>query len=388
MKYIIRQIIKGLMDRYISIECWIIRKLHRKFQDSKRKVLILRKDVIGDFILFIPTLTYYREYYKEAEISLVVNTVALELLNQFSFIDKIIPYDGKKFRTNFFYRRNFMHNLAKQGFDTVVHAVYSREYIGDRMVRATGAKETIAFESAFGNMSTDGDYSRIIITPADLNEPMRNMFFAQAVTGLQCTLTFPSLDIQKFDHSEADEVFSKFNLKEKKYCVLLAGAGAPYRTWQLEKFVQIADYLVEKYGLSVLISGSKGDIHLSEKIFADVKNKEKIFNITGLTDLPNFAHILQRSLFYFGSETGPLHLAIAVGTPVVCILGGGHFNRFFPYGNPITNRYIADENVRCRGDDWKCSQNLRAGEIAPCIRNISVSDAVKEIEALFAILNP
>lgn len=392
---IARSIFKGIMDTYISIECWILRTTRSLFlyprhtsNTRRKKVLILRKDVIGDFILFIPTLKYYREFYKDVEVSLVVNTVALELLSQFSFIDTIIPYDGKKFRTNFFYRRKFMHNLARQGFNIVVHAVYSREFIGDRMVRATGAEETITFRSDRGSMKTDSDYSRIIDVPERLNEPERNMYFAREVTGLDCVLKFPTLDIQKFDHSVADNLLQKLNLKEKEYCVLLAGAGALYRTWQLEKFAEVAEYIVEKYNLTVLLCGSKGDIKLSEELFEKIENKSKIINITGFTDLPNFAHILHKSVFYFGSETGPLHLAIAVGTPVVCILGGGHFDRFFPYGNPNTNRYIADDDVTCRGDGWKCSQNLQKGEIAPCIRNISVDDATKEIEALFAIIRP
>ena len=392
---IARSILKGIIDTYISIECWIIRTTRSLFlypyhtsNTRRKKVLILRKDVIGDFILFIPTLKYYREFYKDMEVSLVVNTVALELLSQFSFINTIIPYDGKKFRTNFFYRRKFMHNLAKQGFDIVVHSVYSREYIGDRMVRATGAEETITFRSDRGSMKTDSDYSRIIDVPEKLSEPERNMYFAREVTGLDCALNFPTLDIQKFDHSVADSILQKLNLKEKEYCVLLAGAGAFYRTWQLEKFAEVAEYIVEKYNLTVLLCGSKGDIKLSEELFEKIENKSKIINITGSTDLPNFAHILHKSVFYFGSETGPLHLATAINTPVVCILGGGHFDRFFPYGNPNTNRYIADDDVTCRGDGWKCSQNLQKGEIAPCIRNISVSDATKEIEALFAIIRP
>lgn len=392
---IARSIFKGIMDTYISIECWILRFTRglpqNPFHTSntrKKKVLILRKDVIGDFILFIPTLKYYREFYKDMEVSLVVNTVAMELLSQFSFIDVIIPYDGKKFRSNFFYRRKFMHNLARQGFDIVVHAVYSREYIGDRMVRVTGAEETITFRSDRGSMKTDNDYLRIINVPEKLNEPERNMYFAREVTGLDCALRFPTLDIQKFDHSVADNILQKLNLREKEYCVLLAGAGAQYRTWQLEKFAKVAEYIVEKHNLTVLLCGSKGDVKLSEEIFEKTKNRSKIINITGSTDLPNFAHILHKSVFYFGSETGPLHLATAINTPVVCILGGGHFDRFFPYGDPATNRYIADNNVTCRGDGWKCSENLQKEEIAPCIRNISVDDAKREIVALFAIIRP
>lgn len=379
------------MDSCISLECYFIRlftatKKPTSTFPHKRKVLLLRKDVIGDFILFIPTLKHYREFYKNDELSLVVNTVALDLSSQFSFIDHLIPYDSKLFRSNFFYRRNFFRNLAKAGFDVVVHAVYSREYICDRMVRATGAIETIAFKAESGSMTTDSQYTRIIETPSNLTEPDRNMFFVQQVTGIACKAEFPNLDLSLFESSEADTLLKENNLEDKKFVVLLAGAGATYRTWQLEKFAAVADFIIEKHKLKIALCGSKGDFALSTKIFELSKHKSEIANLTGKSNIPNFAHILSRSLFYFGSETGPLHLAIAIGTPVVAILGGGHFARFFPYGNPSTNRYVADDNVTCRGDGWKCSEDLAPSEIAPCIRNISVEDAEHEIDSLLAII--
>ncbi len=413
MKNALRQIVKGIMDTYISFECAIIRFSYRtsgrlesreeKIRKGKmrKRVLILRKDVIGDFILFIPTLKYYREYFKDANISLVVNTVVLDLIPQFDFIDHVIPYDGKKFRSNFFYRRQFFHYLAKAGFETVVHAVYSREYVCDRMVRATGAEATVAFRASRGPMSTDKDYTRIIETPANLNEPARNAYFAKAVTGLEAEVHFPSLDINKFDHTQADAVLKEIGVEDNNYIVMLPGAGAFYRTWQLEKFAEVANYITEKYKLKVLLSGAPSDAPLNKKIaeLAATKNpenknikaegthKDTIIDITGKTNIPNFAHILNRSKFYFGSETGPMHLATAIGKPVIVVLGGGHFGRFFPYGDPKTNRYIADKNATCRGDDWKCSNHLKPGEIAPCIRNIKVEDAIKEIDMLLAIID-
>ncbi|MBU3668627.1 MAG: glycosyltransferase family 9 protein [Candidatus Taylorbacteria bacterium] len=385
MKSALRTIVKNIMDTYISFECMFV-ALFQKPKTNRRKVLLLRKDVIGDFILFIPTIKHFRRFYKDAELYLVVNTVALDLQSQFPEVDHVIPYDGKQFRSNFFYRRKFFHNLAKEGFDIVVHAVYSREYICDRMVRVTGAKERIAFCAEGGKMTTDAQYTRLIDTPKELNEPDRNMYFLSAVIGEETNIQFPTLDISKFDCKNAKTLLESLHIEEKKYIVLLPGAGAPYRTWQLEKFAEVADHIASTHNLKILISGSHGDLNLCNKIYELMSKKDMAFVIAGQLDIPNFAHILHSSLFYFGSETGPLHLATAIQTPVVCILGAGHRDRFFPYGDARINRYVADDAAPCRGDGWKCSQNLRPGEIAPCIRNITTDAAKREIKELLDIL--
>jgi ADP-heptose:LPS heptosyltransferase len=382
MKQILRNSIKAIMDTYISFECACIRLFT---SPQKEKILILRKDVIGDFILFIPTLKHYREYYTGKELHLVVNTVALELKSQFSFIDNIIPYDGKKFRTNFWYRRSFFHKLAKEGYTTVIHAVYSREYISDRMVRATGAKDTITFKAEYGNMYTDSQYTRIIDTPKELTEPERNMYFVSRVIGKEVHVTYPNLDIELFDDKEFKTLKEKLSLVDKKYVVLLPGAGARYRTWQLEKFAEVAMYITS-LGYTVLVSGSKGDVALCEELLSHIVDTRNVHMIAGVLDIPNFAHLLQNSLFYFGSETGPLHLTTALQVPAIAILGAGHRGRFYPYGDPNICRFVADDTATCIGDGWKCSGHLKQGEIAPCIRNISVAQAKGEIDTLLAIL--
>ncbi len=382
MKNSIRNIVKTVMDSYISFECAIIRVFYRS---TKQKVLILRKDVIGDFILFIPTLKHYREFYRNQEVHLVVNTLAIDLKVQFPFIDKIIPYDGKRFRTNFWSRRGFFHTLAKEDYRTVIYPVYSREYIGDRMVRATGATETITFKSERGAMHTDLYYTRIIESPKDLTEPERNMYFLSKVIGKDVCSVYPNLDIQLFDNQDFIKLKKSLPIVDKQYVVLLPGAGDRYRTWQPEKFAKIAEYIASK-DILVLISGSKGDVALCEEIYSKLTNKNKIHTIAGMLDLPNFAHVLYNSLFYFGSETGPLHLATALDVPAIAILGGGHRGRFYPYGNPKTNRYIADDTKDCMNDGWKCAEHLKPGEIAPCIRDITVDAAKEEIDTLLGIL--
>ena len=363
-----RQLLKNIMDGYIAFECRFVKVIKH---DDKR-VLIFRKDVLGDFILFLPTIKLYRDYYRDSRISLVVNTLVTDLIPNFSYIDDLIIFDQKKFRTNFWYRRNFMHNLKRQGFDIAIYPVYSREPIGDLLINITEAKEKISFKNE--PSKRDSTYTRLIESDPLLNEIERNMAFAREVTNLKTRLAFPTIDVKLLPQENTP-------LIEGRYCIMFPGAGASYRIWQLEKFSEIADHIVSK-GYNIVICGTKNENPLAEKIINEAKAKKQIINLCGKTNVSSLAHILNKSVFYFGSETGVLHLATAVGTPTICILGSGHFGRFFPYGDLEKNRIVFDENAKCRNDDWKCSAKLKPGEIALCIKNITVESAKKEIDYL------
>ncbi len=374
------------MDSIIAFEC----KFVRPEKHAKKRVLILRKDVLGDFIVFSPAMPYYREFYKDYELSMVLNTMARGLAPLFHYVDNIISYDGKKFRTSFLYRRAFMKNLAKKDFDVVVHPVYSRETIGDLMVRVTRAKETIAFKATYDH--NDKQYTKIIKVPENIDEVSRNMAFVSAVVGKKCEAHFPTIDINLLDKSFTESLKKEYGLVDKKYCIIFPGAGASYRIWPLEKFATIADYISSKGITPVICGGSISEAELGEKIIEASKNRSAIVNLIGKTGFPSLSvitHLVNDSLFYFGSETGILHLAAAVNVPTISILGGGHFGRFFPYGDLSINRIVFDPNmpITCKNDDWKCAMCLKPGEIAPCIKNISVEDAMTEIEALLKILN-
>lgn len=364
----LRQITKNIIDNLIAFECQFV----KQETHAKKRVLIFRKDVLGDFIIFLPTLKYYREYYKDYDISLVVSNMSLELTTLFSFVDDVIPFDQKKFRRNLWYRRAFIKSLAQKGFDVAVYPVYSSEKIGDLIMKATRAPKVLDFKT--------------ILIPKDLNELERNMSFISKVVEKPCHASFPTIDVALLNRKNFEKISLENNLESKKYVVIVPGAGATYKMWQLSKMAKIADYFIEK-NLAVVICGSGNEKELGNKLIQQAKHKNGIVNLAGNTDLPTLAHMLANAKLYFGNDTGTLHLAAAVDTPAIAIIGGGHFGRFFPYGNLEMNRIVFDPNIKCRGDEWRCAENIPKGEPAPCIRNITVVDAKKQIDDLLAVLD-
>lgn len=361
-----------------------------KEKSSKSKVLIIRKDVLGDFILFLPTLKEYRRHFKDDYIIIVCHTITRDLAPLIQkYVDKIIWYDQPKFRRNIFYRFKFMLSLKKEGAKIVIHPVFSRERIGDLMVKITGAEERIGINTTgLENNPRNSAYTRLISIPESVHlEIFRNFYIASEITGIPSAPYFPFINPRELPEDNASDILEKNNLKNGKFCLMFPGVGFYYRAWPIEKFSELADYIFEKSFKIVIAGKGRTEKEMIDKIIQKSKNGKKFVNIVNQTSLGALTHILDKAQFYFGSETGILHLATAIGKPTVTILGGGSFDRFFPYGDPNKNLIVYDREMKCKGDDWRCAENLKPGEIAPCIKNIKVEDAKIAVDKMINYLN-
>jgi len=95
--------------------------------------------------------------------------------------------------------------------------------------------------------------------------------------------------------------------------------------------------------------------------------------------------LLSQSQLIISNDTGTAHISSAVGTPTVCILGGGHFGRFAPYPDlPGQTNYFNTvyHKMACYGCNWECVYHLKKDEPAPCVSNISVDAVWQEVEKI------
>ncbi len=384
----LRRIIKNIIDTAIALECFFV----QSESHFKKRVLILRKDTLGDYIIFYPTLKCYRKAYEDAEITLVVSKLFQSLRPLLKDFENIIWYDAKKFSDNVFYRRRFLIDLKKRGYDIAVQPTFSRETMGDFMMKLTKALViigvngdcTASLESE--KLKNNSIYTKLITVPEEIvTEIDKNVYIAEKIIGQKADVCFPTIDINLFSDNEAKKIMEKYKIIPKSYVVIVPGSGTTFKIWPIEKFAKIADYFVEKE-ITPVFCGSKGEKKLIRDVLGKMDFKNKAIDISGETDLPTIIHLLKQSIFYFGSDTGITHLAAAIEVPTICVIGGGHFGRFFPYGNLEKNRIVFDKNMKCKNDNWACSKNLKLGESAPCVKNIRVEDVEKEIDTFLKTL--
>jgi heptosyltransferase-2 len=97
------------------------------------------------------------------------------------------------------------------------------------------------------------------------------------------------------------------------------GASCPSKIWPSERFAEAADRLIDKYGFKVLIIAGPKDIALADNLIKHMTHPA--VNLAGKTSVSQLASVLKRCQLFISNDSGPVHIASAVGTPVISIFG-------------------------------------------------------------------
>ena len=376
---LIRSLLFILFD---SIALWVAKDLKN---NQLKVVLLIRQDAIGDFILWLDTAKEYRKHFppENHHIVLIGNALWCDLAKELPFWDEVLPVNVKTFKTLSRYRWNIIRKVKSFGAEIAVQPTYSREfYHGDSLIRASNAAKKV---SSAGDMSNRDRLKTILAnrwhtelipsTPEPLSELERNAEFFSGFIKKLYLPSYPELNIS------GDCNIPELN--RKSFYVLSLGANKKYREWPYKNYAKIAQKIHKKTGWLGLICGTENEFDLGEHIkkLCDAP----LQNYTGRTTLSELTRLLVKSQILISNETGTAHIANAVGTPTVCILGGGHFGRFAPYpelSGGINNLKVVYYKMPCYGCDWECVYHIKDEDPAPCISNISVDAVWNEVKHL------
>jgi|GEM_PF-302016 len=356
---------------------------------TKKNIIIIRQDGIGDFIIWLDTAKEYRKLYPTGEyrIILVGNELWCDLAKELSYWDEIIPINLKKFKTISKYRSNILRKIKNLKAELTIQPTFSREfYHGDSLARASGAFRKIG---SAGDMSNRNKLKKWLasrwhteLIPASqekMSELERNAEFFSSLSGMAHHAKFPKLYLPKIKLPQ--------NYAKNKFYVMVPGASADMKKWPVMFFSTLAEKIYRNTGWNGLICGTKNEYHLGEQILKTCT--APLENIAGKTELVELSGFLSQSQLIITNDTGTAHISSAVGTSTVSILGGGHFGRFVPYPDlpGQTNKIKAVfHKMHCYGCNWECVYTFNDGEPAPCIANVSVDEVWEEVEKIIETL--
>jgi ADP-heptose:LPS heptosyltransferase len=362
----------------------------RKRHARPEHVLIARIDVIGDFVLFAPSLSYIRNKFPDARLSLLVDRATLDLAKDCPFVDDILCVDVRRYRRNGVYRAWFLSRVATWGVDLFLNPAYSRELVCDELALWSGARHRIAWDANLSNMipkeKTSGDriYDELVRDSgsSDPHESERNIAFIRHL-GIEVPAYPLKLWQSPASRRFAESVWSRHQLEKYFVVSLLPGSMHSFKRWGEVKFRSLVERISSvRTDAHFLILGTKADRgFLSGNGGPEVKTR--IHDLCGETKLDELGPIFERCSLVVGNDTGPIHIAAAAGVPTICIVGGGHFGRFLPYSGPMTTSGPAPEAVHfpmeCFGCNWRCIYTVPDGDPYPCIVSISVDDVMKKV---------
>jgi heptosyltransferase-2 len=337
-----------------------------------KRILIVRTDRIGDVLLSTPAIKALRDSFPYAYIAMMVSPYAKDIVDGNPYLDEAIIYDKGGLHKSWRGSLKFAQNLKKKRFDLaiILHPT-NRVHL---VTFFAGIAKRIGYDRKLGFLLTD----RIKHTK-QLGEKHELEYNLDLLKYLGIEPKDKSLFMPIKEESEryVDELFKQEGINKKdKLLAIHPGASCPSKIWPQERFAEVADRLAENQGFKVLVIAGPKDIALAQKVTADMRHPA--VNLAGKTSVAQLASVLERCQLFISNDSGPVHIASAVGTPVISIFGRNQRGlsplRWGPVGEKDR---ILHKEVGC----IECLAHNCVKEFA-CLRAISVADVLSAADSI------
>ncbi len=351
---------------------------------SKGKLLLIRHDGIGDYILFrnfIETLRNSAKF-KGYKITLLGNAAWKELAEFLDkdFIDEFIWIDKRKFVTDFFYRYKKFKEIAGNEYEILIHP-FSREFFNAdndlaffiKADKKIGSIRSALYLKSYRRKILEKIYSNLIPDAKGVwFEFYKNKNFFEKILSKKIDLKKPFI---KLNPPENPELKSRLNLPHP-YAALFIGASVKHRKWPAKNFAEVARHLQAKYSYDIVLCGGKnelGDVTEFKDYLKTKKDFDNSINFTynsnnisfidtvGKISLVDLLYVVKNASLVISNETMAPHIAMAlsnetaninstnsntltvVSKPVVIVISTGEasYEHFVPYPEKIGGNYIA-----------------------------------------------
>jgi glycosyltransferase involved in cell wall biosynthesis/ADP-heptose:LPS heptosyltransferase/SAM-dependent methyltransferase/predicted O-methyltransferase YrrM len=308
-----------------------------------KNILWLRTDSIGDNVLSSSMLPHVKNIYKGATITVVCQEHIAELYDSCPFVDRIIKVPSElRWQDKEDYRL-VLHEIRQTNPDILMNSTFSIHELAD-----LPGLEFIPKRFAFRNAPCATYTDLIPATGRWKPELDRHRDFLTGL-GINSPLLQPVVWLSKADEEFADDFFRRNNLHPLRSVAVFVGARTSHRYYDPERYANLLNDMVSRHNLAIVLLGGYRDKDINRELSAGLKSP--VIDLAGKTTIRQMAAVIKRSRLYLGTETSAAHIACAVGTPNVVLLGGGHFGRFMPYSS-LTS--VVCLPLECYGCDWQC----------------------------------
>lgn len=313
------------------------------------KILIVKLGSIGDIIHTLPSLAAIRSALPDAAISWVVEKRSAEIIRGNELIDRLIEVDTRSLRGGKIvaeilprFREQFR-LLRRSRFDIAID--FQGLLKSAAIAKLSGAKTRYGF----ARPALREPASRIFLThgvevPARLHVIRKNLRLAQnalQIPAPERDFEFP-IFTEPVHALEAEKIMSETG---GDFAILNPAGGWVTKLWPPANFGELADLLWERFGLASVVAAGPEETALAEKVLGASRSGKAVL---AQPSLKGFFELAKRARVYVGGDTGPTHLALAAGAPVVGIFGPTEWWR---NGSTVTGDICVERtDIGCRVD--------------------------------------
>lgn len=307
--------------------------------NKPKKILIIKPSAMGDIVLAMPAACAIAEALPKTEIHWFVRPEFAPLVENHKCVHKIIIFDRKKLG------KWWCNVAAFKDFIALIKTLRQEKYditfdMQGRFRSAifgwfSGCKTRIGIA---GTQEVTGIFytKKIKQTPGHLVDYFIDM--ARSVIPVKGKSQF-GLKPRHEAIGEIHKILSQNGININNYAVIVPGATVDEKKWPAEKFAKLSEMIYQKYHCEIVAVGVNSERQIIEKIKQTAK--ATVLNLAGKTTINQLVALLAGAKCVVSNDTGPAHIASALGVPMVLIFGFTNPNRVGPYGR--TNGIAAVE---------------------------------------------
>jgi len=350
------------------------------------KILVVKLHALGDLVIATPALRRLRDGLSDARIDLLTTTWCAPAIEGSPFIDRSIVVSNDIFfkpgpDTVIPFMR-LVSRLKREKYDAAV--IFHKHHLVKLFVRLVGISKRFHFNGDTGRSSVFlNEMRHCALTAWELADlAVCELGGVQAEPPFLEDLRYEWY-VTRDEQELADRILSESGVDVDGYAVLLPGGGVnpsvrdTVRRWSVDKFVKLAERVNEELDLEIVLSGGGDDLEIAEQV--EKTSRVKIVNLCGRLNMRISAAIMQKARLVICNDTGPLHVAAAVGVPVVGIFGPTGERMKLPPGKTT---YAACLDLSCRPCYFGIFKGCIFNKIR-CMDELSVDDVMSVVHRAY-----
>ena len=289
--------------------------------DASMKILVRATNWVGDAVMSIPALGAIRKRWPAAEIVILARPWVADLYRGQGYADRILVYDNQAQHKGLLGRERLARSLRREKFDAAV--LFQNAFDAAWLAWRAGIPERIGY----GRHGRSWFLTQAIAVPRKGQAPDHEVYdHLELLRRAGWLERLPRIDeisiaVSDEDRRKAQERFSAAGLRKNALRIALA-SGAAYgaaKCWEPERYAELGDRLIREFDADVILFGAPQERETAARIAGAMRNRA--FNLVGATPIGELPALLSACRLFIGNDSGAMHVAGAVGIPVIGIFG-------------------------------------------------------------------
>lgn len=341
------------------------------------RILLIRPDHLGDVLLTTPAIGALRAACPDAEIHALVGPWSADVLANCDDVDAVLtlPFPGfsrtpqPNWRSPYSLAIRSARHLRRIGYSSAI-IFRPDHWWGAMLARFAGIPQRIGY-----NLPDVAPFLTDAIPFERQHAVVQSARLVERLTGTPLPADLPlHFPVAGDDRGWIDGYLDQWGLEPgQRLFVIHPGSGTWVKRWDGLKWAQVADTLADQLDAAVVFTGGDHEMALVHNITDAMRHRACI--MVGETHVGTLAALFERALVVLGPDSGPLHLAAAVGTPTVSLFGPADPVEFRPWGAP-ERHFVLTSNIGCRPCrvlDWGSDDP----KYHPCVREIFIGQVLE-----------